>query len=256
MDNRTPRVLQDPANLSNPMNLPSASICGFVVAGFKQSWLMKLFTACLLVCVADLCSAQTNTNRVYTSDWSEVTNGLRARLEISDSGRVDGKIHYSVVYLELENRSDVLNPMEIYFDDANGLKSQLTDDSGAPPPPIGEVVSEFVPGPYWISLPLGATLKFPISAEGHTLMPQTEGMAVVLHGGGNGNGGVAAAWVVPDQATEDYYLSASLSVPPPTNSFAKWSFTPPDPPRLHPWQGVLQLPKVKIPRKATSQPAR
>ena len=196
---------------------------------------MKTLIALIFLCTAQLSFAQTNTNRVYTGDWSEVTNGLRARLEISDSGRIDGKIHYSIVYLELENHDDVANPMEIYFDDEKGLKSRLTNDSGDSPA-AGGVVSEFRAWPYWLVLPRGGKLRFPISAEGHNLWSESGGMAVVLHGNRSDFG---ASWVVPDQAAEDYYLSASLTVTPPE-----------DPTRPPPWQGVLQIPKVKIPRKA------
>jgi hypothetical protein len=112
----------------------------------------------------------------------------------------------------------------------------LTNDSGASPVPEAVAVDEFLMGPCWLTIPTGGTLKFPVSANGHSLMRRTGGMAIALHG----SPGFSHAWVVPDVAVEDYALSASLTVTSPQDS------THPVP-----WSGTIVFPPVKIPRKAT-----
>ena len=195
---------------------------------------MKYFIAPLLLLSTLLGLSAAETNLTYTGDWSEATNGLRARLSITDTGRIQGKIRYSIVSLELQNVSELANPINFYFDDQKGLHAQLVSASGKPPEPVGEMASERTVGPYWLTLPQGGMLKFPISAHGYSVASTNAGLAVNLHG----QDPWSHVWVVPDSAAEDHFLAAWLEINPGGAA-------------SHPneWRGILKFPPVRIPAR-------
>ncbi len=188
---------------------------------------MKIFFSTIFIFVNCLCFAGSVIEPITIGDWSEPTNGLRGRLLFSEDAKFEGT-EIGVIYLELQNVSDVLNPMEIYFD-ASQFQFGLGDVDGKSPMYNGGVVFDgFVLGPYWINLPQDSTLRFQINENGYGI-PKDAGLAIGLP---------RNFWVIPKTATNDYFLSASFDAIP-----AK------DKDHIHAWKGVLKLPPVKIPAK-------
>ncbi len=132
------------------------------------------------------------------------------------------------VYLELQNISGVVNPMEIYYDLDHALHPKLLDESNQPVarPTITDS-SIFSPPNYWIMLPIDSTLRFRISVNGYGI-PKDGGLFIGL---------MSADWLIPPTVQTDYFLSISFTVLPPK-----------DPGHIHAWKGELKFPKLKLPR--------
>lgn len=160
-------------------------------------------------------------------DWSETVNGLRGRLVSSENVGSNGK-GKAVIYLELQNVSDVLNPMEIYIDTSHSpLHFELKDASGMSPtlPKGNYATDEWIPNSFWLHLPMDSTLRFRVSRKGPFSYPNV-GLAIAVPGN---------FWIIPNDASKNYFLSASFSINP---SFDKDHF--------HAWKGYFKIPQVKI----------
>jgi hypothetical protein len=158
--------------------------------------------------------------------WSEVAQGIRGRLAV-DFGPDLAGAEMAVVYLEIQNVSDVANPKELWFDPGRSLVEwNLQDEQGRKiPKPGGIVASIMMMGPYWITLPHDATLRFRASVSGYGIQPNG-GIAFQLPG---------AFWQVARQPGVTYELSATFVSSPPKGDIR------------HAWRGRLLLPSVKIP---------
>src|SRR5215471_14327385 len=64
------------------------------------------------------------------NDWSEAVNGLQARLELVERGKLYGT-RWLVPHLELRNVRDLANQMEVNCDNRH-LKVELVDANGSP----------------------------------------------------------------------------------------------------------------------------
>jgi dienelactone hydrolase len=160
-----------------------------------------------------------------TGDWSEPVAGLRGRLLFGEGERLNGT-RMGIVYLELQNVSDVGNPMEIYFNIDNALPCDLFDGAGKPVVQAGSPASIKTPDSYWIALPHDSSLRFRVSVTGYGV-PRDGGLQIGMMGGD---------WRIPAGSPGDYFLAARFIVSPPK-----------DPNRPRPWKGFLKLPRVKIP---------
>jgi dienelactone hydrolase len=158
-------------------------------------------------------------------DWSEPVAGLRGRLLFGEGEKFNGT-RMGIVYLELQNVSDVGNPMEIYFNIDRALPCELLDGDGKPVAQAGSPASIQTPLPYWIALPHDSSLRFRVSVTGYGV-PRDGGLQI---------GMMAGDWRIAPTSHGDYFLASRFVVSPPK-----------DPNRPHPWKGVLNLPKVKIP---------
>jgi hypothetical protein len=158
-------------------------------------------------------------------DWSEAVNGLRGRLIFTEDAKFNGT-RMGVVYLELQNVGDVLNPLDIYYDIDRTLLCNLLDASNQPVAQVGVVADIFFPLPFWIMLPNDSTLRFRVSVNGYGI-PKDGGLSI---------GVMSGNWTIPPASHADYFLSASFTVNPST-----------DKDHIHAWHGILKLPKVKIP---------
>lgn len=160
--------------------------------------------------------------------WSEPVDGLRGRLLFAEDPKFNGT-RMGIVYLELQNVFDVLNPMEIYYDPGHALPSSLLDSSNQPVAQSGMPANIMSPLPFWIMLPNDSTLRFRVSVTGYGI-PKDGGLSIGLMSGN---------WIIPAKSRKEHFLSASFSVTPPS-----------DKDHTHAWHGVLKLPKVKIPTNA------
>jgi dienelactone hydrolase len=160
-----------------------------------------------------------------TGDWSEPLAGLRGRLHFGEGEKFNGT-RMAIIYLELQNVSDVGNPMEVYFNIHNALPCDVFDGDGKPVAQAGSPASIQTPLPYWISLPHDSSLRFRVSVTGYGV-PRDGGLQI---------GMMAGDWRLPAGSQGDYFLAARFIVSPPK-----------DPNRPHPWKGVLVLPRVKVP---------
>ncbi|MGA2028560.1 MAG: hypothetical protein ABSG87_00590 [Verrucomicrobiota bacterium] len=189
---------------------------------------MKRLFSVIFIFVNYLCFAGSVIEPITIGDWSEPTNGLRGRLLFSEDAKFSGT-EMGVVYLELQNVADVLNPMEIYYDDGKEIHCQLADISGKlfhqPEMMDADIMS---PGSYWIALPHDSTLRLRISVNGYGI-PKDGGLLIGL---------MSDQWLIPPTLQTDLFLSGSFNVIPPQ-----------DKDHIHAWKGVLELPKVKIPAK-------
>jgi len=160
-----------------------------------------------------------------SGEWSASVGGLRGRLLIGEDAPCNGT-RMAKVYLELQNVSDVANQMEIYFDTIHSpLKYDVLDPGGKVFPQAPTPCDIMTPNPYWIRLPFDAVLRFRVSLNGYGI-PRNGGWAIGLDGG---------FWIIPPTASGDYFLTGSFSVIPLKDGTS------------HPWQGVLELPKARIP---------
>jgi hypothetical protein len=161
--------------------------------------------------------------RMTAGEWSDAVGGLRGRLLFTDGGEVVAGTRIGVVYLELQNLSDISNPLEIYD---GALSCQLLDGAGRQVEQSHAAGNVMSPLPFWMMLPFDSTLRFRVSVTGYSA-PTNGGLSIGLPSG---------HWLIPPMSRNSYFLSAFFSVTPPK-----------DGDHLHPWKGALKLPKVQIP---------
>jgi hypothetical protein len=187
---------------------------------------MKTIFLTIFISVNSLCFANSVIEPMVVGDWSETIKGLRGRLVFSEDKKIDGT-EIAVIYLELQNVSNVGNPMEIYFDTIHSqLHFQLADASNRQKQDSGGALDEMIPDSYWINLPHDSTLRFRVSWHGYGI-PKDAGLAI---------GVPEHFWVIPANSTNNYFLSASFAASPPN-----------DKDHIHAWNRSLVLPSVKIP---------
>ncbi|HWA28708.1 MAG TPA: hypothetical protein VG734_23865 [Lacunisphaera sp.] len=161
-------------------------------------------------------------------EWSKVENGIRGRLVIMFDPDFAGT-EMPVVYLELQNVSDVANPKEIWLDPHRNFSAwNLRDETGAAVPRNQAVDASIITmGPYWITLPYDSILRFRVSVSGYGIKPNG-GMAFQLPG---------AFWQVPRRPGGGYDLSATFKSAP-TEKDQRGA-----------WTGTLVLPAVRVPAR-------
>jgi len=164
-----------------------------------------------------------------SAPWSEPTNGLRARLALRRSAVVNGT-PILTTYLELQNVSDVSNPMKIAWR-RNGMVFRVVDADGSElSKAMGPYSGHVFPGQDLV-LPYDSTMSFSISCSGLGI-PADKAALIDLGGSIN--------WIIEDDE-KDYYMEASFQIP---QSKRKLD----DPTR--PWHGRIELPRIQIPLKA------
>lgn len=199
---------------------------------------MKITTALLFIACLP-CFGQTDTNLIAAGGWSEAVKDsdgytLRGRLLVYDEHTPP---YHARVYLELQH---VFNdsgwwdsPFEIYFkvSSSDVLHFEMRDGHDQPIPMFPVVIRGPVESPYWVTLPCDSTVR--VRADWCNMGPSSkpDGLEIFMQDGG--------CWLMPPDATNDFYLSASFT--PPTNHPSSLNY--------HVWHGTLVLPKVKIPVK-------
>ena len=159
--------------------------------------------------------------------WSEATNGVRGRLLFANGPMFMSGGHAGVIWVELQNL-DGFRPKYFYYQFIDPpILGELRDSSGNLVQPLKGMPSDMIPPACWLALPPHSSLSFipaPPAALGST------NACVEISLGRDGG-----AWFIPLTATNDYFLSAVLTMASPTNT-------------NHPdaWQGVLNLPPVRV----------
>ena len=159
-----------------------------------------------------------------TGAWSEPVDGLRGRLIAKEGSAFHGTKMVDI-YLELENVSDVGNPMQFYFDPIKSIESRCFDSNGKDlmqPPTAADVIT---PSAYWLSIPSDGKLKFKISVTGYGVYDNSGSNVQMMSGN----------WLIKPGDKGKYYLEAKLISHPPESS------------RIRAWSGELKFPKVLIP---------
>ena len=222
---------------------------------------MKIITLILLF-AASAVPAADDMNLVAAGDWSAPVHStqafnflsggtLRGRILLAESPKPGGSPgwHDLAVYLELQDCSDVWGRViDVYCNmmptvalgahpDAQGRETieqaagrwELHDAAGHSVPDSPGGFSGGGPGRYWMSIPTDSTVR----------------LRATLYGGGKGEDGQlhlllpSHDWQIPSRSTNDYFLSCTFTVDPPTNHIVENGH------RV--WLGTLKLPPMKIP---------
>jgi len=202
----------------------------------------EIISAVFLHISFQCCLGQTDINLLATGDWSEIvrdsdphtTYALRGRLLVYDD-QPQSAANHARVYLELQNvfEGGWSLPLELYFDVGwqGDLHFEMRDAQDKPIPQQPVAIRGWMPNPYHIILPCDSTIR--VRADIYTLGSQCNSNGLdVFVGGGD--------WIIRPNATNDFFLSATLVAPKDRPSPLKY---------LHVWQGTLKFPKVKIPVK-------
>jgi len=183
--------------------------------------------------------AAQETNAIAISEWSEPVDYsadgkncalLRGRILILEgrSPAHAGKLVETQVYLELQNVStSVTGPMLLYFDPREGMKCELQDALGRPAPEEGSGGSGSFPSACWITLPYDSTTRLRTSWYGYGMAHEYGLMIPLFH-----------PLTIRANNTNDYYLSGTFTVTPPTNRVSPLDYCV--------WRGTLNIPKTKI----------
>ena len=187
---------------------------------------MKTIILSALLVITGLECFADHTNQVFTGDWSQAGGGLRMRFVVTAKQERDD-FRRGVVYLEMDNVANCINPIE--FPSGFSLKCTLTNSIGNPPPSAMCLGSGPICPPYWIYIPCDSTLKMRVD--------DMNSWAV----GYKGQTGVSLAvgtgcWLVPDNTTNDYFLSGTFKV--------DEALQPEE--HIHAWYGTISIPSVKI----------
>jgi hypothetical protein len=162
--------------------------------------------------------------------WSPVVEGVRGRLVATALVDANGKPQLAVD-LDLENVSDMGNPIEIYCggDGQALVHFAAEDESGtalAQPSHMGGSYAS--PPPFWLELLHGSSLHVTITKAAYEYVSPTD---VLLRPK------TFEAWPLPAQRTTKLYLRAKVVAFP----------SPPDARDHRAWKGPLDLPRVALP---------
>ena len=201
---------------------------------------------------------------ITTGEWSERTNGLRGRLLFCGYSRSNNLPDKAAIFLQLDTQTKWGNSLGIYYGTCYmdcPLHWELSDASGQPVPRAGSprelpsawsgwgyrclsisVPSKQTPGgridypagatisqqpSYWLMLPQGSVLTLPVTLE--AMIACSARLQVIALAPED-------IWLVPETQKEDYLLTGTFQVPPRLELG-----------HLFFWQGVLKLPKLRIP---------
>lgn len=161
--------------------------------------------------------------------WSEPVNGLRARMTMKRSEVFNGTPMIAT-YLELQNVSDVGNPMNVAWR-RERMDFRVVDADGRELP---KAMGPYSGGGFHVHdlvLPYDSRLSFNISCRGLGV-PADKAALIDL--------GPPNCWII-ERDGKDYYLEASFEIPQSKRDRE-------DPTR--PWHGRIELPRVQIPLEA------
>jgi hypothetical protein len=160
-----------------------------------------------------------------TGSWSEPVEGVRGRIIVAEDPKVNGTIMLAV-YLELQNVSDVANPIEIYFDPDRTVQCQLLDANNKPAAISGLPASIMQPPPFWLSLPYDSSMRFRVSVSGYGV-PKDAGRLIPM---------TCGDWIIKADDHAVRSLEVTLNVSPPKATSGHRA-----------WRGTIKMPGVKIP---------
>jgi hypothetical protein len=207
---------------------------------------MRTIATFLLIAFLQCCFGQTDTKVIAVGDWSKIVRddergtkqALRGRLLIYDD-QGQSALNHARVYLEWQNVFEGAWPFpaEVYISMGSfmgggscDLFFEMRDALGRPIPPELVPRSGTGPYPYHVMLPCDSTIRLRVDDYVRGSPSEPDGLVISVCGG---------RWVVRPNATNDFFLSATLTAPK----------VQPTPFKYHVWQWTLNLPKVRIPVK-------
>jgi hypothetical protein len=204
---------------------------------------MKVIASLLFLTTGHFCLAGSDTNIIATSEWSKPVSTnyeqtLRCRMLIAQghSPAHAGTAPETEVYLELQNVSGAAGaPMKIYFDPGRGLRCEVLDANGKPPPLVGGGGSGGGAGACWITLPYDSTIRLRANMFGYG-RKEGDGLLIQMSPPN------MQRWDIQASDANVYFMSGTFTVTTPPNHIAK-DF---DETRSI-WSGTLELPKMKLP---------
>jgi hypothetical protein len=157
---------------------------------------------------------------VASGDWSQPQDGLRARLVATPHGRD------LALAVELENVSDVGNPMETWWDDLDNIMRLELSTVIGPVPPAGVGGSHASAPPFWLELPVGSTLRIPITPNAYEDNPPNKTLFRPV---------TFQAWDVPPG---EMFLAGTIKPPQASDEAGHRA-----------WHGTITLPKITLPSR-------
>lgn len=201
---------------------------------------MKAILLGALLATGQCCMAQSDTNLIATGDWSAPASepigrlsgpALRGRLAVYNAPEHQGR-----VYLELQRVSgqDVWSPpIGVFYDftvRSSSLRLELRGSDERPVSGRAGTASAAGAQAAWVTIPSDSTVRLRATTYTTAHATNSDGLEILVSDG---------SWVIPADATNDYYLSGTFA---PTRDHA-------NAPSYYLWQGIMKLPAVKIPAK-------
>jgi hypothetical protein len=154
------------------------------------------------------------------------------------------------VYLDLQEYSGAAGAcLEIEWSPESSVAFEVTNGRGHPVPTVPSAYSGPALPHVWLKLPPDSTMRLRASPYNGGGSEEDGSLSIMSPG--------ATAWFLKQSATNDYFLSATLTISQSapmasTNSvhIVKDQFAH----GLNTWQGTLRLPKVKIPMVQDGEP--
>lgn len=205
---------------------------------------MKTITLAVLLATCQCCLAQSDTNLIAVGEWSVPASeaigsmagpALRGRLLVYGDPQKGGAGHARVcVELQRVSTKDVWSPpIGVYYDfttRSSALHLELRDENGRGV--SGQVVTHTGSDAQgcWVIIPSDATVGLRADIYAPAKSTNSAALEITVNDG---------AWAIPPDAPGDFYLSGSFA---PARNHA-------NAPNYYTWQGLMALPKVRIPAK-------
>lgn len=155
--------------------------------------------------------------------WSNLVSGIRGRL-VFKKGEIVNGTQLIKVFMELQNDSDVLNPVEMLFDPTKTIQAELFNSAGKPVSKASSSMDIMTPPPFYLLLPHDSMLRFDITVSGYGIT-KDQSAFIPLYSG---------AWSIENDDISNYYLSVTYTVPMDFRTTRRL------------WTGMLEIPKTRI----------
>jgi hypothetical protein len=176
----------------------------------------------------------------YVGAWSELHDGIRARLAFVETEREQAR--QGIIYLDLQNTSG-FEPKRFYYAPGQPpVRFTLRTAKGEPAAQTAAVYSGPIPAPAGLRFPGDGILRVRVTLPGFGI--PAGGLFVA--------GQTTDCWLIPADSSDEYLLSASITIANPKagadsqrsdRSIAAYFAQ-----RCEGWEGRLELPPIRIPQ--------
>ncbi len=181
--------------------------------------------------------------------WSEPVDAIRARLAYVETDRTEAQSRQGIVYVDLQNTSGFEPKYLHYAPGQPGVRCLLRTARGEPVAQAASVYSGPMPSATWLTIPGDGILRVRVTLPGYGI-PDQAGIFVA--------GQRTDCWFIPAKSTDEYFLSASMTIVNPRASAE--NSDPPEqssstlPSGSKGWEGKLELPAIRIASRAAAAP--
>lgn len=139
--------------------------------------------------------------------WSATVDGLRARLVVSvpDKPEAEHGVRMARTWIEIENVSDVANPVDLFWNVDKIFDFALEDADGKPAATGSMAASIAMVPPFWLVIPSDSLLRVSITTWGYGVLPNQGDVFLGLP--------ATHAWQLAHDDTRVYRLRGRLAVP-------------------------------------------